>query len=319
VDVIFLVTKFTHGAWIILILVPVMVYGLSRLNKQYVAEMEELERDAGGAASVATMRRHVVLVLVDSLDVASARAVQYARTLAPNEVRAVHFDLDPIRTADLTEAWQRLGFERFPLDVVECPDRRPERVAAEIVTRELSDGQTEVTVLLPRREYPRRWHRLFHDHTADAIAAPLAGMAHCNVTIVPFHIGATTAEPKVRRRGDRNGGGHGQIDLGAFDLPVDRASIADLQPRERARIAGKVYSVRVQPRAGTPTFELTLMDEQGSLTVSFFGRRTLPGVVPGTRLAVEGLVSEKGGRLAMLNPSYEILLDPHVVADATSH
>src|SRR4029077_17940146 len=49
VDVIFLVTKFTHGAWIILILVPVMVYGLSRLNKQYVAEMEELERDAGGA------------------------------------------------------------------------------------------------------------------------------------------------------------------------------------------------------------------------------------------------------------------------------
>lgn len=316
VCIIFLITKFTHGAWVILILVPAMVYGLSRLNKQYVAEMVELERDAGVAATVATMRRHIVLVFVDSLDVASARAVQYARTLAPNEVRAVHLDLDPIRTADLTDAWQRLGFERFPLDVVECPDRRPDRAAAEIVARELSDGETEVTVLLPRREYQRQWHRLFHDHTANTIAGPLAGLAHCNVTIVPFHIGATTAVTKPRR--NSRSSAVSAIDLGEFQLPVDRASIAALEPRERARIAGKVYSVRVQPRSGTPTFELTLMDETGSLTVAFFGRRTLPGVVAGTRLAVEGVVTEKGGRLAMLNPVYEILLDPHVVAEATS-
>src|SRR5205809_5068453 len=42
-------------------------------------------------------------------DMAAARAIQYARALAPDELRAVHFDLDPVRTQDLTEAWRRLG------------------------------------------------------------------------------------------------------------------------------------------------------------------------------------------------------------------
>ncbi|MFN8050026.1 MAG: amino acid permease [Acidimicrobiales bacterium] len=326
VDIIFLITKFTHGAWVILLIVPAMVYGLSRLNKQYVSEEIELERDAPTLATAPTMRRHVALVMVDSLDVASARALQYARTLHPDQLRAVHLDLDPIRTQDLTEAWGRLGFEHFPLDVVECPDRRPDRVTAEIVARELLDGQTEVTVLLPRREYPRAWQRLFHDHTADQIAKPLTGMAHCNVTIVPFHMGATEvslagstdedASPngatagsgRSRRSGGTTTAPRAGIDLGTFAFPTDRTPIADLQPQHRARVAGKVYAVRVQPRAGTPTFELTLVDESGSLTVAFFVRRSLPGVVAGTRVAVEGVVSERGGRLAMLNPAYEILL-----------
>ena len=335
VDIIFLITKFTHGAWIILVIVPIMVYGLSRLNKQYTGEAIELERDAPTLAVAPTMRRHVVLVLVDALDVASARALQYARTLHPDEVRAVHFDLDPIRTQDLTAAWGRLGFERFPLDIVECPDRRADRLAAEIVARELLDRETEVTVLLPRREYPRVWQRLFHDHTADAIAKPLSGLAHCNVTIVPYHIGSgavglvepesadqqteTAGATKPVRGSGRKAASTATIDLGDFEFPTDRTAIADLRPRERARVAGKVYAVRVQPRAGTPTFELTLVDESGALVVAFFGRRSLPGVVAGTRIAVEGVVSEKGGRVAMLNPTYDILLGPNAEADAAGH
>jgi len=227
-------------------------------------------------------------------------------------VRAVHFDLDPIRTQDLVEAWGRLGFERFPLDVIECPDRRLDRVAAEVVARELIDQQTEVTVLLPRREYPRAWQRLFHDHTADSIAKPLTGLAHCNVTIVPFHMGST--DVSLTRRTSST-----STDLGTFEFPDDRTPIADLQPRQRARVAGKVYGVRVQPRSGTPTFELTVVDESGALTVAFFGRRSLAGVVAGTRIAVEGVVSEKGGQIAMLNPEYEILLDPTHVAEALGH
>ena len=62
-------------------------------------------------------------------DVASARAIQYAKILDPDELRAVHFDLDPIRTEDLVDAWQRLGLGRLTLDVVDCPDRRLTRGA----------------------------------------------------------------------------------------------------------------------------------------------------------------------------------------------
>ena len=74
VDVIILVTKFTGGAWVVVALVPVMVYGLTRLNKQYEAEAVELAEDAPKAAEAPILRRHVVYVLIETLDVASARA-----------------------------------------------------------------------------------------------------------------------------------------------------------------------------------------------------------------------------------------------------
>ena len=106
------------------VIVPLMVYGLTRLNKQYEAEARELERDAPRAAEARILRRHVVLVLVENLDVASARAIQYARALTPDDLRAIHFDLDPIRTEDLVATWSRLGLMRPTIEIIECPDRR---------------------------------------------------------------------------------------------------------------------------------------------------------------------------------------------------
>ena len=122
--VIIAVTKFTHGAWFIIVAVPIMVAALVRLNRQYEGELEELKEDAPQAAQAPVLRRHAVVVLVDQLDVAAARAIQYARTLTPDDLRAVHFDLDHIKTEDLTTAWRELGFSRLPLDIIECSDRR---------------------------------------------------------------------------------------------------------------------------------------------------------------------------------------------------
>ena len=73
--------KFREGAWVIILLVPIMVYGLVRLNRAYEAEDLELHEDAQALAEARTMRTHSVIVLVDNLDAATARAIQYARTL----------------------------------------------------------------------------------------------------------------------------------------------------------------------------------------------------------------------------------------------
>ncbi|MBS1836968.1 MAG: amino acid permease [Actinobacteria bacterium] len=317
VATIILITKFTHGAWVIVVLVPVLVFALARLNRQYSAEAEELERDVAAAAGVATMRRHVVLVFVDSLDVASARALQYARTLGADEVRAVHLHLDPIRTEDLVAAWERLGYQRFPLDIVECPDRRIDRQATEIVARELRDRETEVTVLLPRREYLHSWQRLFHDGTANAIAKPLTHLAHCNVTVVPYHMGPehTVAElVEAPRRGRRpSAKPQRTIDLGDMELPAERTRISDLTARQRARVVGRVYGVRVQTRAGAPMFEVTVIDDSGSIAAVFLGRRRIAGLDAGAQVAMEGMVATRGGRLVLNSPTYEIL------APAPSH
>src|SRR5579884_3329489 len=218
VDIIILITKFTHGAWVIVVIVPVMVAGLVRLNRQYDAEAHELERGAPKAAEAPILRRHEVLVLVDRLDVAAARALQYARTLMPDGLRAVHFDLDPVSTEDLAEAWTRLGLSRFPLEILECPDRRIGRATAELVVDAL-DGETEVSVLLPRRRYTRFWHGLLHDRTASAIAEALAPLPHCNVTIVPYHLGMESTLTNHTAWPSANG--HGRNTARTAPHPVD--------------------------------------------------------------------------------------------------
>ena len=63
------------------------------------------------------------------------------------------------------------------------------RAAAEVVATALADGETEVSVLVPRRQYTHFWHRFLHDRTADSIAQALSTFPHCNVTIVPYHLG----------------------------------------------------------------------------------------------------------------------------------
>jgi hypothetical protein len=197
VDVIIAITKFTHGAWVIVMLVPVLVAALVRLNRQYESEAAELAHDARAAAEAPILRRHVVLVLVENLDRSAARAIQYARTLTPNELRAVHVAVDLPRAEALAKDWRRLGLARLPLELVDCPDRRLTRCVLEVVAEALADGHTEVSVLIPRRAYRRFWHRLLHDRTADAIAGAMSQLTHANVTFVPYHLGSThPTEPR---------------------------------------------------------------------------------------------------------------------------
>ena len=108
---------------------------------------------------------------------------------APNDLRAVHFDLDPWKTELLSDAWTRLGLSHFPLDIIECPDRRVPRAALDLAHELTLDRQTELTVLIPRREYMKRWHRMLHDRSSNPIAAALGNLPHCSVTIVPYHLG----------------------------------------------------------------------------------------------------------------------------------
>src|SRR3954470_10898730 len=199
VAVIFAVTKFAEGAWVVIAAVPVMVMLLMRLERQYTVEATELEEDVPHAATARILDRHVVLVLIDRLDIASARAIQYARTLVPDDVRAVHFVLDPQRAEELADEWRRLGLTRVPLELRQCSDRLLDRAAIAVTAEALADGRTEVSVLLPDRQYPGWWHRILHDRTADAIAEQVSRLPHANVTRVPYHLGGP--RPKLARNG----------------------------------------------------------------------------------------------------------------------
>jgi amino acid transporter len=322
VVVIFAVTKFSEGAWVVVILFPIMWFALIRLNRRYREEASVLgETAAEAAAEAKPLRRQVALILVDRLDLATARAIQYARTFNVDELRAVHFVIDTARAKVLEDRWVRLGLSRLPLQQVECPDRRVVRACLEMAYAEAADDETEVNVLLPRRSYKRGWSRFLHNSNGERIAATLSRVPHVNATIVPFDVDAELAD---RRRG--NGGGHdhlgrpdeetevddqeAKIDEEYFDPVPGCSSIGSLHNRERARVAGRVRSVTVQPWGSVPTLECDLTDDDQSMTVAFLGRRQIPGIEPGVRVVVDGTVGMRRGRLMMINPDYELLPPP---------
>jgi len=342
VDVIFLSTKFKQGAWFILVLVPVLVVLLVRMNRQYVEEATELKEAAPAVATAPILQRHIVLVMIDDLNRAAARAIQYARTLTPDEIRAVHWAIDEQRAMALADEWRQLGLSRVPLEIIECPDRRVTRGALELAAELTIDGTTEVTVLLPRIEYRRSWHKLLHDRTADSIAEALGDLPHVNVTFVPYHLSAgrqarslTAAdllEQAAQARRDAQprsitiggpGNGHGVAATtldDTFEEHLDQlagrpsssvtpplSGIGAVQFRQRVDLTGRVKSMQVQPWSGIATLVVNLADERGQIQVVFLGRRDLPGLVVGRKLRVQGMVGQHRGQLALLNPTYEFV------------
>jgi amino acid transporter len=311
VDVIIAVTKFTEGGWVVIVAVPILVAVLLRLNRQYVAEAEELRENAPKAAAGPIRRGHIVLIFVDQLDLAAAQAIRYARSLSPDELRAVHFAIDMERAAELRQAWSDLGLTGVPLDIVECPDRRLTRAAVNLVAEVLDEKETEVTVLLPRVEYRRSWHRLLHDRTARQFAAALADVPHVGVTLMPYHLGrngGARAEAPTKRNGKGKADGQqASVMPSSLVLPAGTVAIGSLSHRDRATVAGRVHQVRVQPRNGVATVEVTLSDGTGDVRVVFLGRRHIPGIVPGTYLSAHAVVGQRGGHLEMMNPEYTLL------------
>ena len=192
VVIIFAVVKFTEGAWLIVIVFPVMVFLLIRLNREYRMESEVLEnigdrRAAGVPARQPNYSRRVVLIFADNVDLATLAAIRYARGLRPTTLRAVHFVIDSARAQSLHEKWVRFG-QDIPLEMIDTPDRRLTRASLELVSREAAQKSTQVTVVLPRRGYSPLLGRLLHDRTADKIAEAVSQVPDAAATIIPFDV-----------------------------------------------------------------------------------------------------------------------------------
>lgn len=130
---------------------------------------------------------HRVIVLVDRPDRAAMQAVSYALELGATEVAAVHAAVEPELQDQLISRWMDLRIP-VPLDLVECWDRDVARSVERYVV-DLMGPRTEVTVVVPRRDYARASQRLLHDRTSRSIAKALGRYEHVDIAVVPFFLG----------------------------------------------------------------------------------------------------------------------------------
>lgn len=101
---------------------------------------------------------------------------------------------------------------------------------------------------------------------------------------------------------------HRQRLAGRFDAGLhDTVAIDSAPVRTRIRIAGEVARLRVVPRAGSPSLEVTIDDGSGRATVIFTGRRSIAGLAPGRGVILEGTARAERNRLVLMNPAYTLL------------
>jgi len=255
-----------------------------------------------------TERRSVVLILVDSLGSGVTRALHYARSLRPAELRAVHLRVNARHAEDLRRAWEHSTVAAVPLDIIDVPDGRIRSAALELVARSAADGQTRVTVLLLlRRTYSLVDSWPLENHTTADLARSLNRLTHVTARTMSFE-GTATPGPSALRRllpsaihataptppatGSRS------------DIPTP---IGKISWRQRITVEGQVRSLEVGQLSTSPVLKCELYDDTGGLTLVFYGRRQIPGIQPGTRMRATGMIGEMAGYLAMANPAYQLL------------
>jgi amino acid transporter len=193
---IFAIAKFTEGAWLVVVVFPILVFGLMRLNRQYRAEASVLETSLA-ESDLDRYDRHRVLVLVDSVDLAEVEAMRYAKGLHADELVAVHFVLDSLHAERLQRRWQDFAHET-ELRLIECVDRNLSRAAQDLVLQVKQDHpDTKVTVLFPRRTYSALLGRLLHDRTADKIAGVVSRIPGASAQIVAYDIESRIAQAQA--------------------------------------------------------------------------------------------------------------------------
>jgi RecG-like helicase len=95
--------------------------------------------------------------------------------------------------------------------------------------------------------------------------------------------------------------------LRSWTSATHATAIADVVPRKPVQICGEISSVRIVPRAGSPSLQVTVTDGTGFASAVFLGRRRIRGLTPGRRISLEGVAGHQGRVFELLNPRYEFL------------
>jgi amino acid transporter len=179
------VTKFSEGAWIVVVIIPLLVGVFLAVHWHYEEVAVELSLD--GLEGPPEFQ-HTVLVLIGDVHRGVVRAVQYARTLAAPaaHVRAVYVEANPAGTAKLEEKWGKWGLG-VPLVVLASPYRSLLRPLLDYIDQIQSRGDDQmVTIVLPEFLPRRWWQHVLHNQTALVIKGALLFRKNTVVTDVPY-------------------------------------------------------------------------------------------------------------------------------------
>jgi len=196
--VIVVITKFTHGAYLVIIAMPILYAVMRGINKHYTRVSEELQTEGRGLMLPA--RNHVV-VLVSKLHKPTMRALAYAKATRPDTLTALTVNVDDAETRGLLAEWERLNLP-IGLTVLESPYREVTNPVIEYIRQLRRDRPGDVvSVFIPEYVVGHWWEHLLHNQSALRLKGRLLFQPGVMVTSVPWQLASSQlradAEPPV--------------------------------------------------------------------------------------------------------------------------
>jgi hypothetical protein len=185
VTIVQVMTKFTHGAWIVVIIIPLIILLLRAIHKHYETFAKEISFE--GQSPIMPFH-HTVVVPVNGITKAASGALVYATTIS-DDVVAVYVETDKKATAQMEQDWESWDIG-VPLVVLPSPYRSVLRPIVDYVEnlRMLSPGEL-VTVVVPEIVPRRWWEHFLHNKTALYIRTTLMFKPNVVVVAVPYLLG----------------------------------------------------------------------------------------------------------------------------------
>ncbi|MEO7042609.1 MAG: APC family permease [Gemmatimonadaceae bacterium] len=185
VSIVQVLTKFTAGGWIIVLIIPIIIWFLTSIKTHYDAFATEIAFD--GVSPVLVLH-HTVVVPVAGITKAVAGALSYATAIS-DDVRALAVNVDPITTQKLNLEWETWDIG-VNLIVLDSPYRSVVRPIVNYVdSLSLSHPGELVTVVVPEIVPRRWWEHLLHNKTALYIRTAFLFKSNVVVTSVPYQLG----------------------------------------------------------------------------------------------------------------------------------
>jgi len=192
--VIVLLTKFTHGAYLVVIAMPLLVFLMLRIHRHYKRVSNQLKAAAGGITLPS--RIHAV-VLISQLNEPSLKALAFARAIRPSTITALRVDTSPSRTKKLIAEWAERDIA-VPLTIVNSAYRDLTEPVLDYLSKIHIGPRDVVQVFVPEYVVGHWWETILHNQSALRLKGRLLYMPGVMVTSVPYQL--KSAEPFVLER-----------------------------------------------------------------------------------------------------------------------
>jgi amino acid transporter len=183
---VFITTKFIHGAWIVVVVIPLLVLFFREIHAHYVDVAKQLSMDGLGQLRPI---RHSVVVPISGLHRGVITALEYAKSISrDNHVTAVYVDFEEEATAKLRDKWERWG-AGIKLVVLPSPYRELTRPLLKYIKRlEKQERDDVITVVLPEFIPAKWWQHILHNQSSLLLKGALLFRQGVIVTSVPYHL-----------------------------------------------------------------------------------------------------------------------------------